>query len=202
MTQEKQNSIRILQNKPVKKNLSASSIFLLGFFIGLIVSSIFFLIFFNSNHTVEMESNTSEILQQNELEKNNHVSSESNHEHSENEDENADSYKQHVNEKDLKNIFRHENKVQVPKIPSKSPFEQMNESEKKHSLTTVTSASTQPLLAKPITKEIALESKIKKPITQKVEEKEISTADKKLEDVSPAGSVKVSIDRRAIENKP
>ena len=201
MTQEKQNSIRILQNKPVKKTLSASSIFLLGFFIGLIVSAIFFLIFFNSNHTVEMESNTSEILQQNELEKNNHVSSESNHEHSENEDENADSYKQHVNEKDLKNIFRHENKVQAPKIPSKSPFEQMNESEKKNSLK-IASSSTQPPLAKPITKETALESKIKKPITQKIEEKEISAADKKLEDVSPEGSVKVLIDRRAIENKP
>lgn len=201
MTQEKQNSIRILQNKPVKKNLSASSIFLLGFFIGLIVSAIFFLIFFNSNHTVEMESNTAEILQQNELEKNNHVSSESNHEHSENEDENTDSYKQHVNEKDLKNIFRHENKVQAPKNPSKSPFEQMNESEKKNSLK-ITSSSTQPPLAKPITKETALESKIKKPITQKIEEKEISAADKKLEDVSPEGSVKVLIDRRAIENKP
>ena len=199
MTQEKQNSIRILQNKPVKKNLSASSIFLLGFFIGLIVSAIFFLIFFNSNHTVEMESNTSEILQQNELEKNNHVSSESSHEH--NEDEVSDSYKQHVNEKDLKNIFRHENKAQAPKNPSKSPFEQMNESEKKNSLK-ITSSSTQPPLAKPITKETTLESKIKKPITQKVEEKEISAADKKLEDVSPEGSVKVLIDRRAIENKP
>jgi len=199
MTQEKQNSIRILQNKPVKKNLSASSIFLLGFFIGLIVSAIFFLIFFNSNHTVEMESNTSEILQQNELETNNHVSSESSHEH--NEDEISDSYKQHVNEKDLKNIFRHENKVQAPKNPSKSPFEQMNESEKKNSLK-ITSSSTQPPLAKPITKETALESKIKKPITQKIEEKEISAADKKLEDVSPEGSVKVLIDHRAIENKP
>lgn len=199
MTQEKQNSIRILQNKPVKKTLSASSIFLLGFFIGLIVSAIFFLIFFNSNHTVEMESNTSEILQQNELEKNNHVSSESSHEH--NEEEISDSYKQHVNEKDLKNIFRHENKAQAPKNPSKSPFEQMNESEKKNSLK-ITSSSTQPPLAKPITKEIALESKIKKPITQKIEEKEISAPDKKLEDVSPEGSVKVLIDRRAIENKP
>lgn len=199
MTQEKQNSIRILQNKPVKKTLSASSIFLLGFFIGLIVSAIFFLIFFNSNHTVEMESNTSEILQQNELEKNNHVSSESSHEH--NEEEISDSYKQHVNEKDLKNIFRHENKAQAPKKPSKSPFEQMNESEKKNSLK-IASSSTQPPLAKPITKETALESKIKKPITQKIEEKEISAADKKLEDVSPEGSVKVLIDRRAIENKP
>lgn len=199
MTQEKQNSIRILQNKPVKKTLSASSIFLLGFFIGLIVSAIFFLIFFNSNHTVEMENNTSEILQQNELEKNNHVSSESSHEH--NEEEISDSYKQHVNEKDLKNIFRHENKVQAPKNPSKSPFEQMNEPEKKNSLK-IASSSTQPPLAKPITKEIALESKIKKPITQKVEEKEISAADKKLEDVSPEGSVKVLIDRRVLENKP
>ena len=65
MTQEKQNSIRILQNKPVKKNLSASSIFLLGFFIGLIDYANIFLICYNSNLTVEMESNTSEILQQN-----------------------------------------------------------------------------------------------------------------------------------------
>lgn len=196
MTQEKQNSIRILQNKPIQKSLNKSSIFLLGFFVGIIFSVVFLLIFFSSNHGFGLENPTSAILHQNELETNNELSSEPN-----DEDEDSNSYKQHINEKDLKDIFKHENKMQMPKNQNKSPFEQISESENKNA-PMVTSSLTQPSLAKPITKETALESKIKKPILQKVEEKEISTDDKKLEDVSPAGSVKVSIDRRAIENKP
>ena len=196
MTQEKQNSIRILQNKSTKKNFSKSIVFILGLFIGFIISSILFLILFNTNQFIKMEKNTSETLQQNEFEKLNALPSESNHGHNE-EEEDSSAYKQHVNEKDLKDVFKHgNNKIETKNLNKTSPFEQFNGSEKKN-LTVI-----QPPLAKPITKEKATEPKIKKILALKTEEKQINTTSKEIEEVSPIGSVKVSIDRRYIENRP
>lgn len=190
MTQEKQNSIRILQNKSAKKPLSKSIVFLLGLFIGFIVSSIFFLIFFNTNQTIKVEENSSEILHQNESEKVNSFPSEPSHE-----DDDSITYRQHVNEKDLKNLFKHENKNQANhSLNTTSPFEQMDVSEKKNT-------KTQPPVIKSIAKEKAIEAKIKT-VPTKAEEKQTTTTSKEIEDVSPIGSVKVSIDRRPIENKP
>lgn len=199
MTQEKQNSIRILQNKPTKKNLTKSSVFLLGFFVGLIFSAILFLIFFNSDRVIEIENNTSEVVHQNELEKVDHSSSESNYK--QNEDNDSYAYKQHVNEKDLKNLFKHENKTQEPKTLNKSPFEQITGSENK-TLQTASHTQTKPPLTKPITKEANLELKTKKKTVLNTEKKEINITGKVAEEVSPAGSVQVSIDRRELESKP
>lgn len=193
MTQEKQNSIRILQNKPAKKSLSKSIVFLLGVLIGFIVSSILFLIFFNTNKIPQIEENSSEILHQNESEKVNNFPSEPNHE-----DNDSITYRQHVNEKDLKNLFKHENKnLDTNSLNKTSPFEQINGSDKKPL------KPTQPPVSKPIVKEQQpRDPKIKTIPAAKAEEKQIPTTNKEVEDVSPVGSVKVSIDRRQIENKP
>ena len=188
MTQEKQTSIRILQSKPTKKTLGKSSIFLLGLLTGVIITSIFFLAFISLNPTKNSTTSQDETLtEEKQAEPTPDNASATHH------DENAAVYKQHINEKDFNKIFKHENKPTEQKNPSGSPFEQILKPESK---------PTTPVLQKPAiitTKPVvnAVKPKVEPPTKPVV--KVTKTAE---EEISPEGSVKVSIDRKVVENNP
>ena len=114
MTQEKQTSIRILQSKPAKKTLGKSSVFLLGLIAGMVISAIFFFVFININPTENTSTNTDSVATQEPELRDVHAEETATNHH----DENAGAYKQHINEKDFNQIFKHENKVAAQKNPN------------------------------------------------------------------------------------
>ncbi len=187
MTQEKQTSIRILQSKPTKKSLGKPTIFLLGLLTGIIFSSIFFLAFTNINSSKNIDV-TSDETQITEEVHQRHVPNDDNtvSDH----DENAVAYKQHINEKDFNKIFKHENKPNEPKNPSGSPFEQILKPDNKPVVSTPLKAPV------PIAKPAVSQAKPKVAPTTKAEVKPVE------EEISPEGSVKISIDRKVVEDKP
>ena len=153
MTQEKQTSIRILQSKPTKKTLGKTSVFLLGLLVGMISTAILMLTFFHSNITTETDLITTESTSEKEAENTARSSAEAMH--TTHDDDGSNAYKQHLNEKDLNNLFKHPNKTQEVKNVNKSPFEQIAIPENKKTVI-ATSVKTIPPLAKTMTKETIL----------------------------------------------
>lgn len=197
MTQEKQTSIRILQSKPAKKTLGKSSVFLLGLIAGMVISAIFFFVFINIKPTENTSTNTDSVATQEPELRDVHAEETTTNHH----DENVGAYKQHINEKDFNQIFKHENKVATQKnpIPNASPFEQMLKPEAKP---VPQSAATRPqaaITAKPIPK-AKVEAKAE--ASAKPTEKEAVPKKEEVQEASPEGTVKVTIDRKVIENKP
>lgn len=191
MTQEKQTSIRILQSKPTKKTLGKSSIFLLGLLAGVILSAIFFFTFihFNQAETSDV-ANEEAVLQESQQ----HEDSPENQTHH---DESAVAYKQqHINEKDIKQLFKHENKQPVaPKNPDASPFEQILKPEGK------------PAPATPHKPQVQNEKTAVNPTKPKIEQKNNTPPTTNGKDIasnkaesSPEGSVKI-IESKVVENK-
>lgn len=211
MTQEKQTSIRILQSKPTKKTLGKTSVFLLGLLVGMISTAILMLTFFHSNITTETDLITTESTSEKDAESTARSSAEAMH--TTHDDDGSNAYKQHLNEKDLNNLFKHPNKTQEVKNVNKSPFEQIGTPENKKTVI-ATSVKTIPPLAKPMTKETIPKVGVKpnedvQPKTEvKVKEetkpviKEILKKKEQVKEASPEASVKVTIDRRAAEIKP
>lgn len=190
MTQEKQTSIRILPSKPTKKTVGKSTIFLLGLLTGIIFSSIFFLAFININSsknedvTSDETQVTEEIHQHNVPNDDNAVP---------NHDENAVAYKQHINDKDFNKIFKHENKPVEPTKLTGSPFEQIIKPETKPAVSAPLKPPTQ--IAKPTAGQV-------KPKIEATPNTIVKPNKPVEEDISPEGSVKMSIDRKVIEDKP
>ena len=198
MTQEKQTSIRILQSKPAKKTLGKSSVFLLGLIAGMVISAIFFFVFININPTENTSTNTDSVATQEPELRDVHAEETATNHH----DENAGAYKQHINEKDFNQIFKHENKVAAQKNPNPnaSPFEQMLKPEAKPAVPPP--AATRPqaaITAKPVPK-VKVEAKAE--TAAKPTEKEAAPKKEEAQEASPEGTVKVTIDRKVIENKP
>lgn len=198
MTQEKQTSIRILQSKPAKKTLGKSSVFLLGLIAGMVISAIFFFVFININPTENNSTNTDSVATQEPELRDVHAEETATNHH----DENAVAYKQHINEKDFNQIFKHENKVAAQKNPNPnaSPFEQMLKPEAKPAVSPP--AATRPqaaITAKPVPK-AKVEAKAE--TAAKSTEKEAAPKKEEAQEASPEGTVKVTIDRKVIENKP
>ena len=198
MTQEKQTSIRILQSKPAKKTLGKSSVFLLGLIAGMVISAIFFFVFINMNPTESASTNTDSVATQEPELRDVHAEEAATNHH----DENAGAYKQHINEKDFNQIFKHENKVAAQKNPNPnaSPFEQMLKPEAKPAVPPP--AATRPqaaITAKPVPK-AKVEAKAE--TAAKSTEKEAAPKKEEAQEASPEGTVKMTIDRKVIENKP
>ena len=198
MTQEKKTSISILQSKPAKKTLGKSSVFLLGLIAGMVISAIFFFVFININPTENNSTNTDSVATQEPELRDVHAEETATNHH----DENAGAYKQHINEKDFNQIFKHENKVAAQKNPNPnaSPFEQMLKPEAKPAVSPP--AATRPqaaITAKPVPK-AKVEAKAE--TAAKSTEKEAAPKKEEAQEASPEGTVKVTIDRKVIENKP
>jgi len=195
MTQEKQTSIRILQSKPVKKTLGKSSFFLIGLFVGIISTALFFFVFFNFDRTQEDMASGSINAEDNV----HATSSETPQNH---EDDDAHSYKQqHLNEKDFNNIFKHDRKSVENQNTNKSPFEQILSPEDKKTQPVPHKAPLPPL-AKPIEKAGVKKAEEKPKLESKPEVKETPIKKDEVKEISPEGSVKVSINSRETENKP
>ncbi|WP_434278655.1 hypothetical protein [Acinetobacter sp. CE-15] len=192
MTQEKQTSIRILQSKPAKKTLGKSSVFLLGLIAGMVISAIFFFVFININPTENTSTNTDSVATQEPELRDVHAEETATNHH----DENAGAYKQHINEKDFNQIFKHENKVAAQKNPNPnaSPFEQMLKPEAKPAVPPPAA-----ITAKPVPK-AKVEAKAE--TAAKPTEKEAAPKKEEAQEASPEGTVKMTIDRKVIENKP
>ena len=198
MTQEKQTSIRILQSKPAKKTLGKSFVFLLGLIAGMVISAIFFFVFINMNPTESASTNTDSVATQEPELRDVHAEEAATNHH----DENAGAYKQHINEKDFNQIFKHENKVAAQKNPNPnaSPFEQMLKPEAKPAVPPPTATRPQAAItAKPVPK-AKVEAKAE--TAAKSTEKEAAPKKEEAQEASPEGTVKVTIDRKVIENKP
>ncbi|MDN5417210.1 MAG: hypothetical protein L0G09_07195 [Acinetobacter sp.] len=198
MTQEKQTSIRILQSKPAKKTLGKSFVFLLGLIAGMVISAIFFFVFINMNPTESASTNTDSVATQEPELRDVHAEEAATNHH----DENTGAYKQHINEKDFNQIFKHENKVAAQKNPNPnaSPFEQMLKPEAKPAVPPP--AATRPqaaITAKPIPK---AKVEAKPEAAAKPTEKEAAPKKEEAQEASPEGTVKMTIDRKVIENKP
>ncbi|ENU57587.1 putative exported protein [Acinetobacter guillouiae MSP4-18] len=198
MTQEKQTSIRILQSKPAKKTLGKSFVFLLGLIAGMVISAIFFFVFINMNPTESASTNTDSVATQEPELRDVHAEEAATNHH----DENAGAYKQHINEKDFNQIFKHENKVAAQKNPNPnaSPFEQMLKPEAKPAVPPP--AATRPqaaITAKPVPK---AKVEAKPEVAAKPTEKEAAPKKEEAQEASPEGTVKMTIDRKVIENKP
>ena len=198
MTQEKQTSIRILQSKPAKKTLGKSSVFLLGLIAGMVISAIFFFVFINMNPTESASTNTDSVATQEPELRDVHAEEAATNHH----DENAGAYKQHINEKDFIQIVKHENKVAAQKNPNPnaSPFEQMLKPEAKPAVPPP--AATRPqaaITAKPVPK---AKVEAKPEAAAKPTEKEAAPKKEEAQEASPEGTVKMTIDRKVIENKP
>lgn len=194
MTQEKQTSIRILQSKPAKKTLGKSSVFLLGLIAGMVISAIFFFVFINGNPTENTSTNTDSVAtQEPELRDVDAEEAATNHH-----DENVGAYKQHINEKDFNQIFKHENKVAAQKNPNPnaSPFEQMLKPAVPPPAATRSQAT---ITAKPVPK---AKVEAKPEAAAKPTEKEAAPKKEEAQEASPEGTVKMTIDRKVIENKP
>lgn len=192
MTQEKQTSIRILQSKPVKKTWGKSSIFLLGLLTGIILSAIFFFIFINFNQpeTLTDSVETTSAVQEQDVQA--HTEEATNNQH----DESAGAYKQHINEKDFNQIFKHENKPVPQPVPkSGSPFEQMLKPEVKPAPALASKPPVVP--AKPVAAATA-----KPKVEAKAAEKEAPAKKEEVQEISPEATVKMTIERKEIENKP
>jgi len=197
MTQEKQTSIRILQSKPAKKTLGKSSVFLLGLIAGMVISAIFFFVFINMNPTESASTNTDSVATQEPELRDVHAEEAATNHH----DENAGAYKQHINEKDFNQIFKHENKVAAQKNPNPnaSPFEQMLKPEAKPVPPPAVTRPQAAITAKPVPK-AKVEAKPEAAV--KPTEKEATPKKEEAQEASPEGTVKVTIDRKVIENKP
>lgn len=201
MTQEKQTSIRILQSKPQKKALGKSSIFLVGLLVGIITTSVFFLIFINLNKTTDAEN--IETVQQNHVtdEVENHTSTQ-NQEHHQNDDGIA--YKQHINEKDLTTAFQHPKKVEQPKPQSSSPFGNIFSHETKPApqvkapLSTVLKPDAKATITKPVASKA--DTKVNKPESKP---NNVETAKKEdTKEITPDATVQISIKPRETESTP
>jgi len=198
MTQEKQTSIRILQSKPAKKTLGKSSVFLLGLIAGMVISAIFFFVFINVNPTENTSTNTDSVATQEPELRDVHAEETATNHH----DENAGAYKQHINQKHLNQNFKQENKVDAQKNPNPnaSPFEQMLKPEAKPAVPPP--AATRPqaaITAKPVPK---AKVEAKPEAAAKPTEKEAAPKKEEAQEASPEGTVKMTIDRKVIENKP
>lgn len=192
MTQEKQTSIRILQSKPVKKTLGKSSVFLLGLLTGIIISAIFFFVFINLNQAEPSSDSTEAVTSAQETDVQPHSEETVATQH----DESAGVYKQHMNEKDFNQIFKHENKpAPQPSAKGSSPFEQMLKPEVKPAPALASKPPVVP--AKPVAAATA-----KPKVEPKVAEKEAPAKKEEAQEISPEATVKMTIERKEIENKP
>ncbi len=181
MTQEKQTSIRILQSKPQKKSLGKTALFLLGLLTGITITSIFFLI-------INLIGNTKPSLEDAQIEEK-QLHERPNKDNMIQHDENTVAYNQHINEKDFNKIFKHENKPTPVKSQNISPFEQILKPESKPIPNTIN----KPLPKKTNTNQSKAETMVSTNI-------KISPSDQ--EEISPEGSVKMSIERKTTEDKP
>ncbi|WP_353167544.1 hypothetical protein [Acinetobacter sp.] len=191
MTQEKQTSIRILQSKPVKKTLGKSSVFLLGLLTGIIVSAIFFFIFINLNQSETVTDTTEAAATAQEADIPTHTEEAATNPH----DESAGVYKQHINDKDFNQIFKHENKpAPQPSTKGSSPFEQMLKPEAKPASAIASKPPAVP--AKPVV------PAVKPKVEPKAAEKEHPAKKEEAPEISPEATVKMTIERKETENKP
>jgi hypothetical protein len=191
MTQEKQTSIRILQSKPVKKTLGKSSVFLLGLLTGIIISSFFFLVFINLNQAETVSDTAEAAASAQEADVQTHTEETATNQH----DESAGVYKQHINDKDFNQIFKHENKpAPQPSSKGNSPFEQMLKPEAKPA--PAIAAKPPVIPAKPVV------SAVKPKVEPKASEKEVPAKKEEAQEISPEATVKMTIERKEIENKP
>lgn len=204
MTQEKQNSLRILQSKPAKKTLGKASIFLFGLILGLLCSAIFFWTFFNPNTITNANNENERIVETNtihEPEKIAPVAVDTTHEHHTDVDDN-NTYKQHLNDKDLKRLFQHNAKTEQVQALEKNPFDQIGgQATTEKPVMTTTPKSPIPLLAKPKPPTpVKPENSTKKTVTKP----EVEASVKKPEEVKevPVEPVKISITSRDIESNP
>ncbi|SPL71973.1 hypothetical protein [Acinetobacter stercoris] len=194
MTQEKQNSVRILQPKTKKSQTHIFKYALLGFIGGVISTClvIFTYGFFNNSSIEYIENTESESVT---------TSEETKPQDPDHPNHDEDNYGPQVSEKELSGLFKHQKTEQKPQAVSQqssSPFANFFGQEKKavahqEKPTAKTAPTTPVVLKKPATDKAVTSTKAQEETTKPTP---AENTDKSKEDISPQASVQISVTQK------